>query len=273
MTCRPISGRCERQRTDPFVWHLNDRESANFNHAQCLDRTITDRPQPEVLYVDGKTGATLVIERKNFLWPPDYAKVHAFEHKALDRIIEHLAEVCDVGAYELSFRTRGNLGRRNLEKFVDKLVRQIRLRINEMRPGDAITRSHVDGCWRFRRQAPEERDDWEPSTGLVIAFAGTGTHDLDDPSAIPDALANTISETLTSCEAKFREYSTARRIVLVEQFGDLLLCGEWWWRTVLQKLPPPICIDEIWKGYFGQISEEAEDWAFERLYESPQRVP
>lgn len=114
MTCMPISGRCERQRTALFMRHLNDSESTNYQHVQCLDRTIVDRPQPEVLYADEATNESLVIERKNFVWPPDYAKTHAFEHKAVDRITERLAGICDHNPYQLSFHTRSNLGWRHL---------------------------------------------------------------------------------------------------------------------------------------------------------------
>jgi len=71
MACLPSSSKCEWQEIRIFVEHLNETTSSNFVHKRCLDIEIRDSKQPEVLCSDRER--ELTIERKTFLWPPEYA--------------------------------------------------------------------------------------------------------------------------------------------------------------------------------------------------------
>ena len=93
MGCLPESGGCERQRTDPFVDHLNWLEGTNYVHKACLDVIDRNNPQPEALYVDEDSGASLVIERKNLVWPPEYAVGHKNDHFLVDMVTEGLRDL------------------------------------------------------------------------------------------------------------------------------------------------------------------------------------
>ena len=90
MGCLPESGGCERQRTDPFIQHLNWLEGSNYEHSVCLDVMFRNSPQPEALYVDKASGARLVIERKNLVSPASYAVGHKNDHLVVDRVIDGL---------------------------------------------------------------------------------------------------------------------------------------------------------------------------------------
>ena len=266
MGCLPQSGKCERQRTDPFVNHVNDVEGSQYVHELCLDQHIRHKPQPEVLYTDHRTNAVMTIERKNFSWPLDYAKQHNFEHMAIDQIRAVLGAVCDDAPFELTFTTRPNLGIARLARFTTKLGNQIIRNIDRLYPGQEIEIEDDDGRWRFRLQKDEERDYWEPASGLIVRLPTHRTNDLDNPKEIPQPLLDQIARTFTACVAKFAEYPQARNILLIECFGELLLCGEWWWKFALRKVAPPQEIDEIWKAYYGDLTEEVEGWWFEKIH-------
>src|SRR6185295_1465472 len=93
MGCLPESGGCERAQTDPFVDHLNDIEKSDYQHVACLDVIDRNSPQPEALYIDESTGERLVIERKNIVWPSDYAQRHKQDHLLGERLIEGLKDL------------------------------------------------------------------------------------------------------------------------------------------------------------------------------------
>lgn len=113
MGCLPESGACERQRTDPFVHHLNWLEGANYVHNVCLDVLHRNSPQPEALYIDEGSDRRLVIERKNLVWPPEYALGHKNDHFVVDLVSDGLKGLIRDDAYELQleFATGCPLGR------------------------------------------------------------------------------------------------------------------------------------------------------------------
>ena len=50
MGCLPESGGCERQRTDPFVNHLNWLEGTNYVDKVCLDVIDRNTHQPDGMF-------------------------------------------------------------------------------------------------------------------------------------------------------------------------------------------------------------------------------
>jgi hypothetical protein len=69
----------------------------------CLDVIYRNTPQPEALYVDEGSGARLVIERKNLVWPPEYTVGHNNDHFVVDLVTEGLRDLITDDAYELQF--------------------------------------------------------------------------------------------------------------------------------------------------------------------------
>src|SRR4051794_40543211 len=102
MGCLPKSGGCERQRTDPFVDHLNWLEGTDYVHTECLDVIYRNSPQPEALYTDKRSGRRMVIERKSLVWPPEYIVGHKNDHFLRDLVIEGLTDLTGDDAYELN---------------------------------------------------------------------------------------------------------------------------------------------------------------------------
>jgi hypothetical protein len=70
---------------------------------------------------------------------------------------------------------------------------------------------------------------------------------------------------------KFQGYLEARRILLVDQQGELRYMGDLWWARIFERLPPPFEISEIWLGTQDWITEWEQGWIFEKLY--PVSVP
>src|SRR6267142_2645673 len=125
MGCLPESGGCERQRTDPFVHHLNALAGTDYTHSECLDLLYRNSPQPEALYVDEATGGRLVIERKNLVWPPEYAVGHNNVHFLVDRVIDGLSTLTDDDAYEIQFDLGVSGTPGQLEEFAREIVETV----------------------------------------------------------------------------------------------------------------------------------------------------
>ena len=58
----------------------------------------------------------------------------------------------------------------------------------------------------------------------------------------------------------------ARRILVIEQHGDMRYMGAWWWKRVLEVVMPPPEIQELWDGMFDWLDDYEQGWTFEKLY-------
>ena len=58
----------------------------------------------------------------------------------------------------------------------------------------------------------------------------------------------------------------ARRILVIEQFGDIRYVGPWWWKDVLEIVAPPPALTEIWDAMFDWFDDYEQGWTFEKLY-------
>lgn len=134
-------------------------------------RPVPQLTQPEALYIDKGSGARFVIERKNLVWPPEYAVGHKNDHFLVDLVSDGLKDLISDDAYELQ---------------------------------------------------------------LELAISGT--------------------------------YLDARRILLIEQHGDMRYMGAWWWKRVLELVAPQPEIQELWDGMFDWLDDYQQGWTFEKLY-------
>jgi hypothetical protein len=57
----------------------------------------------------------------------------------------------------------------------------------------------------------------------------------------------------------------ARRILVIEQHGDMRYMGAWWWKRVELVIPPPE-IRELWDGMFDWLDDYEQGWTFKKLY-------
>jgi len=270
MGCLPESGGCERHRTDPFVNHLNERESSRFFHNACLDRVFRNSPQPEALYVDADSAERLVIERKTLVWPIDYVIRHKNDHFVATLLIEGLQDLTSGAPYGIELEI-GLVGRRTgLGAFAHQIITTVRERFSEAKRGRMIGSTTLGRRWRYFREDPScRRENGEPETGLVIRWPLD--HTLNMTSDPPHELLGDVSRLFDSCVLKFQGYLDARRTLLVDQQGELRYMGDLWWARIFESLPPPFEISEIWLGTQDWITEWEQGWIFEKLY--PVSVP
>ena len=264
MGCLPESGGCERRRTDPFVDHLNWMEGTNYVHSICLDVVYRNSPQPEALYIDHGSERQLVIERKNLVWPPEYAIGHKNDHFLVDLVTEGLRDLVSDDAYELhlDLSVLGSAG--ELEEFAAVIVETVRTRFPEIRAGMTVGSSQIGRRWRFWLGDRSSRVfDGAPETGLGIHW--------DVPTSLdsrgtPHGFLAEVSRLFGACVRKFAPYRDARRILVIEQHGDIRYMGAWWWKRVLEAVSVPPQINELWDSMFDWLDDYEQGWTFEKLY-------
>src|SRR5260370_1338134 len=113
------------------------------------DIAFRNSQQPEALYVDKDSGARLVIERKNLVWPAKYAVGHNNDHFVADRVIEGLKELTSDDAYEIEFDLEVSGKVEQLEGFARQIIELVRSGIAEVRAGRIIGSSEPGRRWRF----------------------------------------------------------------------------------------------------------------------------
>lgn len=266
MGCLPESGGCERQRTDPFVSHLNELEGRHFLHDTCLDQVFRNSPQPEALYyIDADTADRLVIERKTLVWPRDYVVRHKNDHFLAGLLLQGLRDLTTNTPYGIVLEA-GLVGRGDeLTEFANQIVTTVRRHFPKVERGRMIGSTKMGRRWRFFREDPSTRKaDDEPEKGLVVRWYPDKTLDLTvDP---PDELLVDHSRLFDACVLKFQAYFDTRRILVIDQHGELRYTGGLWWAQIFERLPPPAEISEIWTGIHDWITDWDRGWIFDRLY-------
>lgn len=207
---------------EPFVSFLNDREGTRFSHVRCLDTTGVTGPQPEALYCDAITGAEMVIECKAIAWPRSFVEKHATDHRIIEIVLERLRGRLDERRpYELALSGQITGPRRQRDEFAKGIAAEIVQRLDHVHAGEVIGSRATGREWQFRAQTSDEREYFEPSTGVVITMPRPGGLflQLDANLDIPAPLVAELRRCLRSAADKFRNYDTMRRIVLLSAHG------------------------------------------------------
>ncbi len=272
MACLPHSGGCERRNTEPFVEHLNSAEGTGYRHEACLDLTPSDRPQPEALYVDPSSGARLTIERKSLIWPADYAQRHQNDHLVAGRIFDQVGAALRQAPFQLQLPDLIQGSRRELLAFADEVSRCVLVKFSSLEPGATFQGVSGRWGWRLRRQHEVEREEDEPTSGLIVNWSSS--IDYLTPEACAEARAGLAPELMRffdACSRKFLGYEDTRRVLLLERIGNYYL-GEDDWTAILTDSPPPPQVDEVW---LSECFVGAEDyWDFERVFpRAPNPLP
>src|ERR1044072_5360649 len=115
----------------------------------CLGVGDRNSPQPEPLYIDHGSERQLVIERKNLVWPPEYAIGHKNDHFLVDLVTEGLRDLVSDDAYELhlDLSVSGSTG--ELEEFAAVIVETVRTRFPEIRAGMTVGSPQIGRRWNF----------------------------------------------------------------------------------------------------------------------------
>jgi hypothetical protein len=122
--------------------------------------------------------------------------------------------------------------------------------------------------WSYRRVPEWDRLDEAPRKGLQFTWSEPPTSQPEciDAANPPQHVNSALQNIYSSCVRKFAPYSDARRILVIDPYGDLRYQNVEWWSEVFSVLPPPTEIDEIWSGIFDWVTENSEGWIFERLH-------
>jgi hypothetical protein len=271
MSCLPKSGGCEKAYIDPFVAYLNEFMGTKYLFRNCLDANDSSTPQPETLYEDCTRGRQLVIERKSISWPSDYPYRHSNDHFVADLFSKELSDISFADSlYEISLPLLINGTEKELQPFVLAATATIRRMWPEVVKGKMLRRVVNDRWWWGFRQVPNwDREDDEPKKGLRFSWVGksiTQLGDFVDPNNLPEQLVCALNKIFSSCMRKFRPYSHAVKILVLDPHGDLRHKDVDWWQQVFTNQLPPVEIGEIWSGTFDWIDNYSRGWMFERLH-------
>jgi hypothetical protein len=271
MSCLPKSGGCEKEYTDPFIAHLNEVMGTAYIYRDCLDITDSASPQPETLYEDLARRHQLVIERKSISWPSDYPHRHSNDHFVAN-LFSHELQMPQLNddLYEVGLPLLIHGTEKELRPFVMAAAETIRSEWPKVEAGLALrVRVSDRWWWGFRRVPGWDKKDGEPKKGLKFSWSGRPitqlSGDFVDPHSLPEALVTSLNKIFLSCVKKFRNYSHAERVLILDPHGDLRYLGVDWWRDVFSHYAPPAEIGEIWSGVFDWVDDYSQGWMFERL--------
>ena len=264
MGCLPESGGCERQRTDPFVAHLNQLENTQFIHQACLDVLDRRSPQPEALYRDCNTGLELVIERKTVVWPSDYAARHRNDHLVADILSEMLHDLAQGEPLTIHLDQLPRMRVSDLSSYANEIAEAIRTSMPSILAGRIIGSDRIVGSWRCNLDLEERMESDEPTTGLILRWP----YRMDVPSIdqLPTGLVKAVRSVFDTTVIKFGKYAHARGILLLDPHGSLQHGDELWWSNMFKIAPVPLSIAEVWLGSYIWVSDSEEDWFFRRIH-------
>lgn len=264
MACMPNRCRCEERILAPFVSHYNRTKGTQFVFQQRLDLTGPS-PQPEAAYADTETGRMLVLERKNFVWPADFAKLHDSLHVVSEIIGNRVRPALDPArAYRMTMRDdlRGSLPK--LRSWADGVATAILSRMDAVNDGRTVRSRKAGREWSFREEQQCEREYYQPQTGLGFEFVGQPADlGLEDDSW---ATAGALQEILASTARKFDGYEHASRILVLDPHGDLRWSGSTTWKEVLAAVRVPTDVDEIWISMHDTITDLDCGWIHQPLW-------
>jgi hypothetical protein len=269
VNCLPQSGGCERPFTDAFVAHLNVTGESHFRHRACLDVEVRTSAQPEALYQDEKSNASLVIERKSIVWPTDYIYRHRNDHVVSDVILSELEglEMKDLYVLRLPMLIKGR--EKELRNFAEQAGKAIRKNWKNIAAGTRYKGGEGEWWWRFGKAWDGEFEDGAPKQGITVSWIGPSLtfDDFIDPVLPPKELVEKLRSMFANCADKFSGYPYARRILVIDPVGDLRSKNRDFWEALWKHYSPPPEIGEIWSGICDWVTDTEQDWIFEPLYE------
>lgn len=270
MGCLPQSGGDERALVEPFLRLLNHVEGSAFAHSVSCDQAIRDRPQPEVLCLDQKSGARLAVERKTIVWPTDTIECHRSGEELMHLVWHGLDVLASKGAFVFEADLRVVRTPREAAALAREVIERVEAAWERLEPDDEFIVVGRRGTWRFSPRDPFDREPEDPVTGIEFRFRVLPS--LNEYLEVENlvGLRLEVERHLTRCARKFSEYSDARCVLLLDPFGDIQWYGAEWWNTFLRGLkggPPPW---EVWLAkrdhWWDGVDEES--WMFERVLPS-----
>jgi hypothetical protein len=209
---------------------------------------------------DSRIGKQMVIERKSVVWPPTYVLQHQNGHEFADIIWQSTKGRFTDGCYELrvSSKELNKLDQGTVRRFASEIGNVI----VQLDSSKIPMRRSVPLRWGFRRAGNDEYEDRRKGI-VVIQEKRTMMEDFDtEPAAAGTAIE--IAKQLTQAAPKFSAYALARKVVLLDFYGDRLSEDDI--PPLLSRMAIPVCIDEIWMTKREWVSEDDYEIGFESIF-------
>lgn len=263
MGCSPTARGHEVCVLASFVDHYNREHGTSFGLVRVLDGTGST-PQPEALYVDGRTQMQLVVEHKTFVWPKDHFKLHRSGHDVAAIIERAIAPVLlRDRPYILKLPDEMRGSRAQLQAFAADVAALICRDIAEVHAGGTLGWRPPKRWWVFREESPYEREYFQPSTGLIVSFEGAWTALPPDHRA---ELSDTLNAMLARVAPKFEQHGGARRVLVLDPHGEVRFTPDEDWAQLLSTVDVPSNVGEIWLSFHDDVTDTVCGWTHQRLW-------
>lgn len=262
MACLPSASKCEWTELQYFISHYNKIYSTRFERVVCLDIQHTSA-QPEVMCKDANSGQLMVVERKSIIWPTNYVEKHKAEHIFWNAIIDNLKPETDGAPFTLRVEMPPTVNHEELRKIARDLVVSIKGGVHSLVDGSGFHFALPVKGYIFK-EFKSDRDGDEPEVGLRIESDEYFVEELKNAARTPQEFSAKIAGYFRSCENKFSDYASAKRILLFNYVSGQLFsdCDQNWWQEFLCIHKPSEVIDEIWSSH----NYYEDDWGFEKLH-------
>ena len=259
--CLPLRSKCEWSEIRGFVAHYNSTNGTSYARKSCLDVEIRDRKAPELL-LESPSEPLLVIERKSVVWPRWYMSSHSNEHQLFQLIPQAIAPALGVGAYELTVRGDYLKGRSKSEvrDIADQIIRTVLSDNSNVKLRRGIAGSAAVP-WSLRHIAPDELDFSESPNGIRVVIEEPMR--FDEPFTMQQELreakngyAGEFRRAAENASAKFEEYQTCERVLLVQFHGDNSVILDEDIVHIIKSAQLPGTIDQVWLAEQEWVSED-----------------
>jgi len=262
MACLPSASKCEWKELQYFISHYNAINSTRFELEECLDIQHASA-QPEVMCKDANSGQLMVVERKSIIWPANHVEKHKAEHIFWNAIIDNLKPATDGAPFTLHVEMPPTVNHVALRNIAKDLAVSIKGGIHSLVDGSGFhfTRPIKGSIFK---EFPNDRDCDEPAVGLKIESNESIVEELKVAARTPPEFSEKIVGYFHSCERKFTDYASTKRILLFNYVSGQLFsdCDQNWWKEFLCIHKPTEVIDEIWSSH----NYYEDDWGFEKLH-------
>ena len=243
----PTNKKCEWKELEPFVEEFNRINGTHYERKTCLDIVNRNSKQPEVLLTCAGL-KPVVIERKAIVWPPDFLSKHSKFHRLGDTLSKKLSPIYNDSPYLVYIDEQSLLGLKlkEIPKLVDRISGDIVSQKEMVNFGELRGRYPIP--WRFQRVCPEEEEIDMPKKG--VGLHGSHSYSPNDfETASADDISGFSNAFLKATEAaakKFCSYPTARKLLLVQFFGDSIFVSDENLLDLIQGVDIKNQIDEVW---------------------------
>jgi hypothetical protein len=253
--CLPPNNDNEWLNLSHFVASYNSTYGTNYSLEAFPENEDRSNPQPEILLRDGK--ATMVIERKVFVWPMNYIRHHQLWHEFNKRffakVLEKFAD--DVYAFEISdAHIPGS--KREVVQLVNEVTNCILEHEKLIRHSGGIICVDEPIEWKFYRLPEIELEDYHGESGVEVRLMRPFQHyDSERLAKAWPEIRSELSELIESSAPKFDNFADCHRVLIVEPYTNVLNLSPEMLSQIIHSITVPVNIDQISLAARMELSE------------------